>query len=96
MAQNTSDDTFDRAAGALLGLAIGDALGAPVEFQRRDTFEPVTDMRSGGYFKLPAGAWTDDTAIDERQPCWPVPTTTLAGGSGRKTGMPVWRAAPPA
>ena len=63
MAQNTHDDTFDRAMGALLGLAIGDALGAPVEFQRRDTFEPVTDMRSGGYFKLPAGAWTDDTAM---------------------------------
>jgi hypothetical protein len=34
--------------------------------------------------------------VDERQPSWPVPTTTLAGGSGRKTGMPVWRAAPPA
>ena len=32
----------------------------------------------------------------ERQPPWPVPTTTLAGGAGRKTGMPVWRAAPPA
>ena len=63
MEQNTRDDTFDRAAGALLGLAIGDALGAPVKFQRRDTFEPVTDMRSGGYFKLPAGAWTDDTAM---------------------------------
>jgi len=33
---------------------------------------------------------------DERQPSWPVPTTILAGGAGRKTGMPVWRAAPPA
>ena len=33
---------------------------------------------------------------DKRQPSWPVPTTTLAGGAGRKTGMPVWRAAPPA
>ena len=33
---------------------------------------------------------------DERQPSWPVPTTTLAGGAERKTGMPVWRAAPPA
>ncbi|MFG6543348.1 recombinase family protein [Sulfitobacter sp. M22298] len=32
----------------------------------------------------------------ERQPSWPVPTTTLAGGAGRKTGLPVWRAAPPA
>ena len=53
----------DRALGSLVGLAIGDALGAPVEFCRRDTFEPVTDMRAGGYFKLPVGAWTDDTAM---------------------------------
>ena len=34
--------------------------------------------------------------VDERQPSWPVPTTTLAGGAERKTGLPVWRAAPPA
>ena len=34
--------------------------------------------------------------FDERQPRWPVPTTTLAGGAERKTGMPVWRTAPPA
>ena len=53
----------DRALGAIVGLAVGDALGAPVEFCRRDTFEPVTGMRAGGYFKLPAGAWTDDTAM---------------------------------
>ena len=53
----------DRALGAFVGLAIGDALGAPVEFCRRDTFEPVTGMRAAGYFKLPAGAWTDDTAM---------------------------------
>lgn len=53
----------DRAIGALVGLAVGDALGAPVEFCRRNTFEPVTDMRAGGYFNLPAGAWTDDTAM---------------------------------
>ena len=38
----------DRALGAFVGLAIGDALGAPVEFCRRDTFEPVTGMRAGG------------------------------------------------
>jgi ADP-ribosyl-[dinitrogen reductase] hydrolase len=63
MAKNTNDDRFERAVAALLGLAIGDALGAPVEFRRRDTFEPVTGMRSGGYFKLPAGAWTDDSAM---------------------------------
>ncbi len=53
----------DRAIGALVGLAVGDALGAPVEFCRRDTFEPVSEMRAGGNFRLPAGAWTDDTAM---------------------------------
>ncbi|RZM04706.1 MAG: ADP-ribosylglycohydrolase family protein [Pedobacter sp.] len=54
---------IDRAKGAFYGLAVGDALGAPVEFLRRGTFEPVTTMRSGGYFRLPPGAWTDDTAM---------------------------------
>ncbi len=53
----------DRALGALIGLAVGDALGAPVEFQERGTFPQVTEMQSGGYFRLPAGAWTDDTAM---------------------------------
>jgi ADP-ribosylglycohydrolase len=53
----------DRVAGAFVGLAIGDALGAPVEFADRGTFEPVTSYRSGGRFNLPAGAWTDDTAM---------------------------------
>ena len=33
-----------RAAGALLGLAAGDALGATVEFMPPGTFEPVTEM----------------------------------------------------
>ena len=53
----------DRIAGGFVGLAIGDALGAPVEFCRRNTFETVTGYREGGKFNLPAGAWTDDTAM---------------------------------
>ena len=53
----------DRAAGSFVGLAIGDALGAPVEFAARGSFEPVTHYRQGGRFNLPAGAWTDDTAM---------------------------------
>lgn len=40
-----------------------DALGATVEFCQRDIFEPLTGMHAGGYFKRPAGAWTDDTAM---------------------------------
>ncbi len=53
----------DRAKGAMLGLAIGDAMGAPVEFRTRGKFAPVTGFRDGGPFKLKAGQWTDDTAM---------------------------------
>ena len=48
---------------SLLGLAIGDALGAPVEFMPPGTFEPVTSFRSGGRFNLDPGHWTDDTSM---------------------------------
>ena len=53
----------DRFRGALLGLAVGDAIGTTVEFKAPGTFEPVTDMVGGGPFDLPAGAWTDDTSM---------------------------------
>ena len=53
----------DRTLGALLGLATGDALGAPAEFKRRGSFPEIKEMLGGGKFKLPSGAWTDDTAM---------------------------------
>jgi len=53
----------DRAVGALLGLAIGDAIGTTLEFRARDTYEALTDMVGGGPFGLKAGEWTDDTAM---------------------------------
>ena len=53
----------DRYRGSILGLAVGDALGAPVEFKRPGSFEPVTDMSSGGAFGLRPGQWTDDTSL---------------------------------
>ena len=53
----------DRALGALLGLAVGDALGATLEFQSPGTFDPITDMVGGGPFALQAGEWTDDTSL---------------------------------
>ncbi|MCI7457459.1 ADP-ribosylglycohydrolase family protein [Actinomyces urogenitalis] len=53
----------DRLVGALLGLAVGDALGAPMEFAPRDTLPAVTGMRGGGRFGLEAGQWTDDTSM---------------------------------
>ena len=54
----------DKKRGALLGLAIGDALGAAVEFQDRGTFEPVIGYRGGGlHLCCKAGDWTDDTSM---------------------------------
>ncbi len=53
----------DKFRGALLGLAVGDALGAGVEFMERGTFDPVTDMTGGGQFNLKPGEWTDDTSM---------------------------------
>lgn len=52
-----------RFRGALLGLAVGDALGTTVEFKPPGTFSPVSDMVGGGPFGLPPGAWTDDTSM---------------------------------
>lgn len=52
-----------RYRGALLGLAVGDALGTTVEFAAPGSFTPVTDITGGGPFTLPAGAWTDDTSM---------------------------------
>lgn len=53
----------DRLTGMLVGLAVGDALGASVEFMAPGSFEPVTGYRSGGPHNLPPGYWTDDTAM---------------------------------
>jgi len=53
----------DRMRGALIGLAVGDAVGTTVEFASPGSFVPVTDMIGGGPFGLPAGAWTDDTSM---------------------------------
>ena len=53
----------DRALGALLGLAVGDALGTTLEFAPRDSYPPLTGMTGGGPFGLKPGEWTDDTAM---------------------------------
>lgn len=47
----------------LLGLAVGDALRAAVEFQEPGTFRPVRDMIGGGPHLLKPGEWTDDTSM---------------------------------
>jgi len=55
---------YGQGAGMLLGLAVGDALGAYLEFS--DAREPENYLReyqAGGPHNLPAGYWTDDTSM---------------------------------
>lgn len=52
-----------RAVGALLGLAVGDALGTTAEFCARDSFPLIRGIQGGGPFRLAPGQWTDDTAM---------------------------------
>jgi ADP-ribosylglycohydrolase len=54
---------IDRQCGTLLGLAVGDALGAAVEFQMPGSFLEVTGYRGGGPHGLAPGHWTDDTSM---------------------------------
>jgi ADP-ribosyl-[dinitrogen reductase] hydrolase len=56
-------DVRGRIVGTMLGLAIGDALGAPVEFRQRGSFPRVTGYDTVRSPRLPAGAFTDDTAM---------------------------------
>ena len=56
-------DQLDRYLGCMLGLAVGDALGAAIEFEPPGTFAPVEDMVGGGRFHLKPGQWTDDTSL---------------------------------
>ncbi len=49
----------------LIGVAVGDALGVPVEFEPRDFLKenPVTDMQEYGTHDQPKGTWSDDTSL---------------------------------
>ncbi|WP_202903917.1 ADP-ribosylglycohydrolase family protein [Pseudoalteromonas ruthenica] len=58
-----NSDLINRFRGALLGLAIGDALGTTLEFQPKGSFAPISEMIGGGPFNLKPGYWTDDTSM---------------------------------
>lgn len=49
----------------IIGLAIGDALGVPVEFQSRSEIAKnlVVSMREYGTHNQPMGTWSDDTSL---------------------------------
>lgn len=54
---------LNRSRGAMIGLAVGDAVGTTLEFLPRGSFKPITDMVGGGHFCLKKGYWTDDTSM---------------------------------
>lgn len=60
-------DLHDRALGAYLGLALGDALGATVEFMTPREIRAAHGVHrrivGGGWLKLAAGEVTDDTTM---------------------------------
>ncbi|HSJ51910.1 MAG TPA: ADP-ribosylglycohydrolase family protein [Actinomycetota bacterium] len=56
-------DVADRVVGSCLGLALGDALGAPFEFLRaRNVPDPIPALERP-WLDQPAGSTTDDTAM---------------------------------
>jgi ADP-ribosyl-[dinitrogen reductase] hydrolase len=66
MSRRGAGPTAERARGALLGLAVGDALGAAVEWLHPDQIHAryggaLCDMVESGMWQR--GEWTDDTAM---------------------------------
>ncbi len=62
---NKEVDYSGKIKSVLFGVAVGDALGVPVEFKSRQTLSknPVTDMIGNGTYGLPAGTWSDDSSL---------------------------------
>lgn len=58
----TREATRDRALGAMVGLAVGDALGTTIEFTGKPRYALLHNIVGGGPFRLRPGQWTDDTA----------------------------------
>lgn len=58
-----ADALRDRAAGVLLGTAVGDALGVPYEFATPLEADQRPAMIGGGLGDFAPGEWSDDTAM---------------------------------
>lgn len=57
--------TIDQVKGALYGVAVGDALGVPVEFNQREYMDrnPVTDFIGYKSHNQPPGTFSDDASL---------------------------------
>ena len=56
---------MNRITDAVIGFAVGDALGVPVEFKKREELKenPVLDMLGYGSHNVPKGTWSDDSSM---------------------------------
>ena len=56
---------LNKIKSVMIGHAVGDALGVPVEFASREELDgnPVFDMEGFGTYPYPAGTWSDDTSM---------------------------------
>lgn len=65
--QYNREEILDRARAAFIGMAIGDALGATVEFMTKTEiaaqYGTFQDIVGGGWLRLKAGQVTDDTEM---------------------------------
>ncbi len=73
---------------AVYGLAVGDALGVPVEFKARDSYT-VTDMLAYGSHNQPKGTWSDDTSMTLAT-CYSIQQTGSINLSDLKTQFRKW------
>jgi ADP-ribosylglycohydrolase len=57
--------TEDHIKSILFGVAVGDALGVPVEFSSRERMEknPLSEMIGYGTYNQPKGTWSDDSTM---------------------------------
>ncbi|SHM90024.1 ADP-ribosylglycohydrolase family protein [Mucilaginibacter sp. OK098] len=62
---NKTKFNLNTCKGILCGVAVGDALGVPVEFNSRDEIskQPVTDMIGYGTHDKPPGTFSDDSSL---------------------------------
>lgn len=56
---------IEKVKSVVIGHAVADALGVPVEFMTREELNanPVTDMIGYGTYPMPKGSWSDDTSM---------------------------------
>jgi len=58
-------DFLYKVKSVVIGHAVADALGVPVEFMTREELKahPVTEMMGYGTYPMPKGSWSDDTSM---------------------------------